>query len=379
MKKIVTLMLVVALICAVFLSACAAPEPVATPVATPEPAATSEATPTVEPDVAPAPTTRDFTDSVGRVVTIPINLERIAPTGQISQMMLYSVKPEVLVGWSTKLPGEAIAYMPEAVSGLPVFGQFYGKNANLNLEALLASSPQVIIDIGDKKPTHKEDMDALQEQLGIPVIFIEADLNTFPSAYRTLGNLFECEEKTELQASFIEKTLADAAELRGKIAAPKSVYIGTSPSGLDCNAKGSIHADVVEIAGAVNAIEVAEVSNKGGGNTVNLEQLLKANPDVMLFYEQEAYDRAMSDTAWGKLKAVKNKTAYIVPTGPFNWISSPPGVNRIIGIKWLGNLLYPELYDIDMKAEAQTFYKLFWGYDLTDAEYSTINLAAKQQ
>ena len=48
--------------------------------------------------------------------------------------------------------------------------------------------------------------------------------------------------------------------------------------------------------------------------------------------------------------------------------NSPPSVNRVLGIWWLGNLLYPELYDYDMVQVAQEYYRLFWHYDLTAEE-----------
>ena len=48
--------------------------------------------------------------------------------------------------------------------------------------------------------------------------------------------------------------------------------------------------------------------------------------------------------------------------------NSPPSVNRVLGIWWLGNLLYPELYDYDMVQVAREYYGLFWHYDLTEEE-----------
>ena len=59
---------------------------------------------------------------------------------------------------------------------------------------------------------------------------------------------------------------------------------------------------------------------------------------------------------------------YEIPALPYNWMSSPPSLNMLLGVRWLGNLLYPELYDYDMVAEAQRAYKLLWDYELTDAE-----------
>ena len=59
---------------------------------------------------------------------------------------------------------------------------------------------------------------------------------------------------------------------------------------------------------------------------------------------------------------------YAIPGGPFNWFERPPSVNQILGLKWLGNLLYPEVYHYDIVEETRVFYKKFYHYALTDAE-----------
>jgi iron complex transport system substrate-binding protein len=50
----------------------------------------------------------------------------------------------------------------------------------------------------------------------------------------------------------------------------------------------------------------------------------------------------------------------------------PPSVQRVLAVKWLGNLLYPDLFDYDMIAETQTFYQLFFHCTLTEAEVRTL-------
>ena len=59
---------------------------------------------------------------------------------------------------------------------------------------------------------------------------------------------------------------------------------------------------------------------------------------------------------------------YEIPTLPYNWMSNPPSINMVIGIWWLGNLLFPEIYDYDMVTVSSDIYKLFWNYELTVAE-----------
>ena len=50
----------------------------------------------------------------------------------------------------------------------------------------------------------------------------------------------------------------------------------------------------------------------------------------------------------------------------------PASVQRYLGMMWLQNTLYPELADYDLKAEVQEYFKLFYEYDLTDAQYDEL-------
>lgn len=339
--------------------------------ATPQPSA-SDSTPTATSQPSASATGADadtivFTDSCGREVTLPKKIERVAPSGSTAQMLLFSLAPDTLIGWSSNPSESTKKYFPEKYWNLPEFGQFYGKSVTLNMEALIAADPQVIIDIGNLKPTHKEDMDAIQKQTGIPTIFVEATLESFPKVYRELGELLGVSEKGNEIASYIEGALAIPKEIPE--ADRVSVFFGNGESGLDANAKGSIHADVIPFVGAENAAVVEEVSNRGGGNTINMEQLLQFDPDVILVTSTGGmYDKIATDPTWKDLRAVKEGKFYEIPSDPYGWLADPPSVNRVIGISWLSELLYPDLYDIDMVAETQKFYKLFWHYDLTEAE-----------
>ena len=59
---------------------------------------------------------------------------------------------------------------------------------------------------------------------------------------------------------------------------------------------------------------------------------------------------------------------YRVPTSPYCWLSAPPSMNMLLGVWWLGNTLYPEVYDYDMAEKAAEIYATLWGYDLTAEE-----------
>ena len=77
---------------------------------------------------------------------------------------------------------------------------------------------------------------------------------------------------------------------------------------------------------------------------------------------------------------MKTGAYYEIPGLPYNWMSSPPSMNMLLGVRWLGNLLYPEYYDYDMAEEAMRAYRLLWNYELTreQAEAMLLNSTGKR-
>ena len=321
--------------------------------------------------------TVSFTDSSGRVVEIPATIDRVAPSGAVATMFLSAFAPEKMCTVSGRPSNAQMAYLPEELASLPETGQMYGSKATLNLEELLASGAELVIDLGDYKDGIQEDLDALQSQIGIPVIFIEANMESMASAFRTLGKVLSMEERGEALGAFVDETMAMAAENKGKIKDKVSVMYATTSDGLGTNAKGSTQAQVLDIVGAENAIVVENVSDKGGGNQINLETAMMADPDVIIFTEESIYKEVSTLSGWKEMTALKNGRYYMVPTMPYNWLGNPPSMNMLIGVWWLGNLLYPEYYSYSMVDKARKIYSLLWGYDLSVEEAETMLERAK--
>lgn len=321
--------------------------------------------------------TVSFTDSSGRVVEIPATIDRVAPSGAVATMFLSAFAPEKMCTVSGRPSSAQMAYLPEELASLPETGQMYGSKATLNLEELLASGAELVIDLGDYKDGIQEDLNALQAQIGIPVIFIEANMESMASAFRTLGKVLSMEERGEALGAFVDETMAMAAENKGKIKDKVSVMYTTTADGLGTNAKGSTQAQVLEIVGAENAIVVENVSDKGGGNQINLETAMMADPDVIIFTEESIYKEVSTLSGWKEMTALKNGRYYMVPTMPYNWLGNPPSMNMLIGVWWLGNLLYPEYYSYSMVDKARKIYSLLWGYDLSVEEAETMLERAK--
>jgi iron complex transport system substrate-binding protein len=73
-------------------------------------------------------------------------------------------------------------------------------------------------------------------------------------------------------------------------------------------------------------------------------------------------------SGWREVKAVQTGHIHLVPDLPFSWLDNPPAPNRLIGLLWLGKLLYPAAFPQDIRAEARRFYALFYQQEPSDAQ-----------
>ena len=113
-----------------------------------------------------AESTRTFTDDAGRTVTLPQEITRIAVSGVGSQIAVFALAPDLLVGVTSEWDAGSETYIAPEYFSLPAIGQLYGGKGNLNLETLLAADPLVVIDVGEAKKGIAEDLDALSGQTG---------------------------------------------------------------------------------------------------------------------------------------------------------------------------------------------------------------------
>ena len=317
--------------------------------------------------------TYTYTDDYGREVDLRKDITRIVASGPNAQMILVTIAPEMMVGLAEAPSRAQQPYFPENYVDLPTLGQFYGKKMSLNLENLMETGTDIIIDVGEIQEEGNEDMDNIQKQTGIATIYIEASPETYADAYRKLGSILGKEEEAEELAEYCEETIARAEAVKGRLTDEdiRTVLFGVSSTGLNCNVSGSVQARVIELIGARNAIQVGEeeVNGRDGGNPVDFETLYNADPDVVILAAGGPYEKLDSDNSqWKELRAVKEGQYYEIPGRPYSWMSAPPSVNQVLGARWLMGGVYPDLYEGDIYEDAREYYKLFWHYDLSDEE-----------
>ena len=319
---------------------------------------------------APEAQTRSFTDSIGRTAELPAQIDKVALSGPMAQIVLFALCPDKLVGISTAWSSCAEEYLDPQYFNMPVIGQLYGGKGELNLETLLSSGAQIVVDVGETKEHIAEDLDALQEQTGIPFVHINAGTATMGEAYRQLGELLDMPDEAEALAQYCESVYARAVDIAGSVEKTKLLYI-TGDEGLNVIAKSAYHAEVIDLL-ADNLAVVEEPSAKGTGNEVDFEQILKWNPDCILFGPESIYSSVGDDPLWQNIPAIRDGAYYEVPQGPYNWMGFPPSVQRFLGMMWMAKLLYPDAADYDLQAEVTEYYKLFYHCELSAEQYDAL-------
>ena len=312
-------------------------------------------------------TMTQFTDSAGRTVELPAQIARVSPSGVMAQQFLLALAPDLLVSNSSEYSANELRYLPGAVAELPVTGSFYG-SGTFNPESAANLRPDIVIDVGELRDSTVEDMDGITADLVAPAVFVEATLHTAPEAFRTLGRILGREERAEQLAQYCESVL----ELTLGLTQDKtSILFLLGDAGQNVLARGSFHSEALD-AIALNIAVVDNPSSRGTGNEANMETIYQWDPEVIIFAPGSVFADVAGDPVWQPLRAVSSGRYYEVPLGPYNWMGSPPSINRYLGMLWLAELLYPALTAYDIEAMVIEYYALFYHYELSAQEYAAL-------
>ncbi len=312
----------------------------------------------------------EIVDMADRTVTIPAEVDTIFSTGPVGTILIYSLNPDKMVGWNYELREGEKRYIDEKYHDLPNLGGA-GKES-INVEEVLKVDPDVLIAMGTIDDTFISQTDELQEKMGKPIVILDEDIYKLDKAYEILGKVMGEENRAEELGKYCREALEDIEKNSAQITDDMKVdiYYAEGPSGLETEPAGSWHAQVIDMVGGNNVAKV-EIKEGKGKSEVSIEQLLLWDPEIIISWDDERggyYSGILKDPAWKDITAVKKGEVYEIPNKPFNWFDRPPSVNRILGLKWIGNLLYPDIYDYDMREEVKEFYDKFYHYQLTEEE-----------
>jgi iron complex transport system substrate-binding protein len=308
-------------------------------------------------------------DSAGRTVPVPARVERVFPAGPPAAIFLYTLAPDLLIGWPRANRREEREFLLPEVGGRPEVGRITGRGNTANLEVVLALKPDLILDVGSLNPTYISLADRVQQQTGIPYALLDGRFDAIPLDYRTLGELIGRPEQGESFARLAADIINTIARRVNAIPSERRprVYYARGPRGLETGLSGSINVETIEFV----AQNVAGGS-RGGLAIVSIEQVLLWNPDVIITIDRDFAANVWNDPAWAPVAAVRARRVHLSPKLPFGWIDFPPTVNRLIGLWWLAKILYPDLFPEDLRALTRDFYSRFYHVAPSDAQIERV-------
>ncbi len=297
------------------------------------------------------------TDAAGRNVPVSGKVARVFPAGPPAAILLYTLAPDLLLGWPRANRPEECVYMLPDVCRRPEVGRLTGRGNTANLETVIALKPDLILDVGSIRDIYVSLANRTQQQTGIPYALLDGRFDAIPATYRKLGELVGRADDAKTLVDYSDRTLQTIqARVAGVLPDKRPrVYYARGPRGLVTGLGGSINVETIELM----ARNVAGRTHGGLAN-VSLEQALLWNPDVIVTIDQDFAANVTSDPAWASVAAVKNRRVHLSPKMPFGWVDFPPSVNRLIGLWWLGKILYPDLFKENMRALTRDFYSKFY-------------------
>ncbi len=308
-------------------------------------------------------------DSAGRTVPVPARVERVFPAGPPAAILLYTLAPDLLIGWPRANRPEERKFLLPDVGARPEVGRITGRGNTANLEVVLALKPDLILDVGSVNPTYISLADRVQQQTGVPYALVEGRFDGIPLGYRTLGALIGRREQGEALARIAADMINTIVQRVSSIAPERRprVYYARGPRGLETGLGGSINVETIELVARNVAGET-----QGGLANVSIEQVLLWNPDVIITIDQDFAANVWNDAAWAPVAAVRARRVHLSPKLPFGWVDFPPTVNRLIGLWWLAKILYPDLFPEDLRALTRDFYNRFYHVMPSDAQIEEV-------
>lgn len=312
-----------------------------------------------------ARTTRTISYYNDETITVPFKITRVA-SGWNAQNSIIA-----MLGY-----GHRIVATTDMIKTSPIFGKFVPsiKNAvicfissgELNSEGLLHAKPDVAFMAG----YGGQQFERLQE-MGIPVAFLKANSmkNMVDRTVITGQILGDDAYRRAIQyVDYFNYNVKRVTDKISQIPQEKRVKVYHSMGNpLRTSGAPSLVQDWMDLAGVKNVAKswnIVRTWMRGHGNA-SLEQIIAANPDVIVCMSTLDVDAIKTDPGWSSIQAVKDGKVYVNPKGMFVWCRETS--EEALQFLWLAKTVYPECFsDIDMAKETRYFYKTFYGYDLSN-------------
>ena len=303
-------------------------------------------------------------DGTGRPVGVPQPVDHIASAYGIGTYYIYALGagPRLVAAWyvGVKSAAQAPASLREIEPRLDALLSA----GDPNVEELAARGVDFVLADASKHAAFAAQMAAI----GVPtLLFAPETTQGVVDMTLALGQALGTEaagRAARLVADFW-RVFAQAKGAVRDVPAPERprvLFLGSSSSQV---ASGAMYqTQLIEAAGGVSV----SADLVGSWNTVNLEQILAWNPDVIIIppYGNVTVASILSNADWQSVRAVQWGHVFKMPR-VFGTMDTPLP-ESLLGVEWLSSAFYPARATFDVRTEAVNFYETYYGYTLSAQE-----------
>ncbi len=251
------------------------------------------------------------------------------------------------------------------------------KGSSLNVEALLALKPDVVlVSAPDRR------MIDVVRNAGIPAFGISPSkwhYDIIETHNQWMASLSELFPEVKGRGGLIEKKSLEIAKLvRDRTAdipeekRARALFIFRyDAKQLITSGKSFFGQYWCDAVGALNVAESIKADNANA--VISMEQVYAYNPDTIFVTNftsaqpEDLYQSKIASHDWSEVKAVQEKRVFKMPLGIYR--SYTPSADTPLTLLWMAKKTYPERFaDINLEERVKAYYKEVFDVELTDAQ-----------
>lgn len=309
--------------------------------------------------------TIDLAAPAERIVTFPVPSAAaiIALDGGIDR--LAGIHPESKLAIEEGILGEFFPDARNIPSSILADGATRGTLPDI--AAVRALSPDLVIQWEHADPGANLLIDA---GLDTALLMFGTEENV-RDAFMMLGTAIGAVERVDMLLAWRDETSALIEEGLAAIPAedrPTVAYFFYAATDLQTEGRGTYFDWQIRHLGAVNAAEGME-----GWGPVTDAVVAGWNPDIVFLgnFEPDLHtDRIYMDADFTGTTAAIDRRVYRMPLGGYRW--GPGSIESPLAWMWLANLVYPDHFAFDLRAEILEWYPQLYGQTPTEAQIDAI-------
>jgi iron complex transport system substrate-binding protein len=303
-------------------------------------------------------------DATGRSVPVPQPVKWVACTYGIGTFYVYALGAgdRLVAAWYTGIKSSSQA--PASLRALEPRLDTLLFAGDPNVEQLAALGPDLVIADASRFEAFASQMEAI----GVPTLLFAPEtpqgvVDTALALGTALGE--QAAARAARLAADFWRVYSTALAVASDVPAskrPRVLFVGSSP--LQVASGAMYQTSLIRAAGGVSV----SGDLTGGWNTVNLEQVLLWNPDVIIIppYGSVSAVDLLANPDWRSVQAIQAGRVVKMPR-----VFAPmdtPLPESLLGVEWMSSLFFPESAAFDVRAEALAFYETYYDYALSSGE-----------